>query len=409
MINQAGDKRTIVTDERTKEIVKKQKISRLLFFTETGEGSCPLACTYCFLAKQGENKKMSVKTLHDAIDWLKEVAVSEPSLHFFGTEPTKQWDLIVEARRYAPDMPMSMTTNGYLLNDERIKWLDENNIKIFIYSIDGDREDNKRRVTRAGKESFDQVAKNLQKVIKSKQGEWVTARGTWYPEDYDLVKKYKALEELGAKSISFVPVITEEWDEAKVAEAYRNLGEYYNFGKSPSRFIEQMLSRIQSGPTSHPGNGCGTGFFSWAISPDGRLSLCQGFEEHSIGTIGSIYYGITNTDPFEKISKAIDEFHTEKNPYPKEQCKTCHAYNYCQGVGFCGSENFHGTGQVNVPPDGYCNHLRGMVTALKYWLGQRQMKQGLFDKIINGMEIIEDAPIKNEETGVETNDKTFNC
>src|SRR5690606_22384845 len=71
----------------------------------------------CFLAKQGEREVMIRETLFRAIDFLREIAVAPPSLHFLGTEPLKQWDLIVAAREYAPDMPISLTTNGHLLND----------------------------------------------------------------------------------------------------------------------------------------------------------------------------------------------------------------------------------------------------------------------------------------------------
>ena len=366
--------KTIYIDDKVLEVTKRQKISRLLLFTETGEGSCPLACSYCFLAKAGVNKKMSEKTLRDAIDWLRAVSRDKtPSIHFFGTEPTKNWHLIELAREYAPEMQMSMTTNGYLLNEERIKWLDENDIRIFIYSIDGSEEHNQYRVTRSGKSSWNRVSKNLQLLLKSKQAQWMTARGSWYPDDYDLVSRFKALEDLGAKSITFIPVVEAPgWDEAKVAQAYIELADYYNGGPSPSKMIEDMIQRIEQGPQSPPGNGCGTGFFSWALSPDGKLSLCQGYEEMEIGTIGSIYEGITNENAFE-ISRIVDDFHTERDPYPKEECKTCPAYNYCQGTGYCSSNFYLANGTFHVPPDGYCIHLRGQLTGLKYWLSKRQM------------------------------------
>ena len=65
--------------DRTKEIAKEQGLNRLLLFTETGEGSCNMACKYCFLGKSGTNKKMSVEILHKAIDFLNLYAVGEPT------------------------------------------------------------------------------------------------------------------------------------------------------------------------------------------------------------------------------------------------------------------------------------------------------------------------------------------
>ena len=69
---------------KTKDIANKQGLTRLLLFTETGEGSCNMACKYCFLDKSGTNKKMSVEVLHKAIDFLNLYTVGKPSLHFLG-------------------------------------------------------------------------------------------------------------------------------------------------------------------------------------------------------------------------------------------------------------------------------------------------------------------------------------
>lgn len=376
------DNPRIHIDEEVLRITREQKISRLIFFTERGEGSCPLACSYCFLAKQGENRVMPLEVMFDAIDWLREVAVEKPSIYFFGTEPTKQWNHIVMARTYAPDLEIGLTTNGYLLNEERIRWLAENDIRIYVYSIDGGPEHNRHRLTRSGKPSWERVAENLKLLLKTELGQYVTARGTWMPDDYDLVSRYKALEELGARSIVFIPSIEADWDEEKVARAYIELADYYKGGKSPSNMIEEAIQRIIQGADSPPGNGCNTGRFAWAVSVDGKLTLCQAYEEHDYGVIGSIYEGITNLKAFE-ITWAVDDFHTLRNPYPKEQCRTCHAYNHCMGAGFCAEINHEATGNPAVPPDGYCNHLRGMVTGLKYWASLRLKNDP--DSVINNI------------------------
>jgi len=180
-----------IVTEQTRYWAKRQRISQLLLFTETGEGSCSLACTYCFLAKSGTRKVMARETLFRAIDFLREVAVSEPSLHFFGTEPLKQFHLIVAAREYAPDMPISLTTNGHLLNDERIRWLNENDVRIYVYSLDGGPEHNAARLDRKGNPSWPVVSENLKKLLATPQREWLTVRGTWYPSDYDLVSRLR--------------------------------------------------------------------------------------------------------------------------------------------------------------------------------------------------------------------------
>src|SRR5690606_10873738 len=86
----------------------------------------------------------------------------------------------------------------------------------------------------------------------------------------------------------------------------------------------------------------------------------------------------------------VDTFHTAMNPYPKPQCKTCTAYKHCMGVGFCAGLNKQDTGDELVPPDGYCNHLRGMVRAARVWaeqMGKRPEGKVLMSGVLRGESI----------------------
>lgn len=354
-------------DAVTKVWAKHQGIKQLLIFTETGEGSCNLGCSYCFLAKRGEHKVMARETLFRAIDFLREIAVEPPSLHFFGTEPLKRFDLIRAAREYAPDMPISLTTNGTLLTRERMEWMTENDVRIYVFSIDGGEQHNALRVDRHGRPAWPLIERGL-RIALEYQSQWLTARGSWYPSDYDLVSRFKALEELGARSIAMVPVNNGPFDEDRVYEAYLALGEHYGWGWTPSKFVNEMIKRCQNEEAvPQAGNGCGVGTGYWAVSPDGRLSLCQLYEEKPEMALGDIWQGITNPEPFWTVSWRVDTFHKPENPYPKPQCRTCTAYKHCMGVGFCAGINAQDTGDELVPPDGYCNHLRGFVRACRVW------------------------------------------
>ncbi len=364
--------------DKTIEIATKQGLSRLLLFTETGEGACNMACQYCFLGKEGTNQKMDVETLRKAIDFLNLYAVGDPSLHFFGTEPLKNWDLIVAARDYT-NMMISLTTNGVALTKERIDWMDNNNVKVYILSLDGGEEHNANRVLRNGDPSWAVVSKNARLLLESpKQRQWITARGTWSGHDYDLVGRLGELEGLGFPSIQLVPDVTGPFERDKVKEAYLELGEYYAWGATSSRFINDMVQRLMDEEAAkQEGNKCGTGRGIWAVSPDGSLSLCQLYEESAVGKIGDIWNGITNEMPFVAISERVNTYHTNVNPYPKPECEGCTAYKHCQGVGWCAGINRQVNGDELVAPDGYCEHLIGMVEALRVWAekqGERMPK-----------------------------------
>lgn len=364
--------------DKTKQIAKRQGLTRLLLFTETGAGACNMACNYCFLGKEGTNKKMDVETLRKAIDFLNLYAVGEPSLHFFGTEPLKNWDLIVAAREYT-NMMISLTTNGVALTKERIDWMDNNNVKIYILSLDGGEEHNANRILRNGDTSWAVVSKNAQLLLQSpKQRSWVTARGTWSGHDYDLVGRFGELEGLGFPSIQLVPDVTGPFERDKVKEAYLELGEYYAWVATPSKFVNDMVTRLMDEENANQeGNKCGTGRGIWAVSPDGSLSLCQLYEESTVGKIGDIWNGIVNEMPFLAISERVNTYHTNVTPYPKPECEGCTAYKHCQGVGWCAGINRQVNGDELVAPDGYCEHLIGMVEALRVWAekqGERMPK-----------------------------------
>ncbi len=357
----------------TTRIARERRFSKLLLFTETGINSCNMACKYCFLGKEGTNKKMSINVLHRAIDFLNLYATSTPSIHFFGTEPLKNWSMIQEARKYS-NMLISLTTNGLALTRDRIKWMDDNNIKLYVFSIDGGREHSINRVLKNGDYSWDIVSKNAKLVLESKQRKWITARGTWTGHDYDLVGRFEALDKgLGFPSIQIVPDVVGPFKREKVKQAYLELGEYYNWGTTPSRFVNEMVQKLVNEELSiQEGNMCGVGNSTWAVLPDGTLTLCQLYTEDKIGVIGNIWDGITNEMPFMAISDRVDTFHTDINPYPLERCKTCTAYKHCQGVGWCAGINRLSTGDELVAPRGYCEHLVGMVDACRLWADKRR-------------------------------------
>ena len=398
-------------DEQTRFWAQRQGLRQLLLYFEVGQGSCALACSYCFLAKRGQYARMTVDELHAAVDFLREYAVDSPSIHMFGMEPLRAWDLIVELRRYAPDLPLSMTTSGVLLNDERIAWLTDNDVRIYVYSIDGNAHHHRFRVDHQGRNSWPRAAENLRKLCQTRQVQWVTARASWDPGpegDYNLVARFTALEELGVRSIQVVPVTDSdtEWDEARVEEAYLRLGEHYRWGRTPSQFVNSMLDRMLAGEehldTGH-GAGCGTGRGYWAVFPPGnRLALCQLYMEHPEGWIGSIAEGITNPLPFMAISDRVLQWHrTEFKNTERYSCRTCPAFRHCEGVGFCAGIHMQRTGDELLPPDNYCAHLRGFVSAMRKWAEEHRKRYPQRTGILNGA-LQSDGPCRWQAQGAAT-------
>lgn len=370
----------------TRIVAERYGFRRIVLYTEEGVGSCPLACAYCFLQKDKPNQTMSVETLRRAIDFVREYAAppgpERNAVHFFGTEPLKRWDLIVEAATYAPEFEYTITTNAYLLDERKIRQMKElGNVRVVLLSIDGDEWHNRYRVTPSGENSTARVVANAKKYVEI-MGPEFTLRGTVAGSDPDLVSRYKFLETIGARGIDILPVTQSPWDESEAARMWIELGEYYGWSlNTPSGMMNRLLERMQGRPTEPPGNLCKVGYHQWNISPDGRINICHGFQEDDEMILGNLWDGITNVEPLVAIAEEVERFHTPENPYPKEECKTCHAYNYCMGINWCAAE-FYDAGRHELgeraavtPTDGYCNHLRGMVTAAAYWLSKAKEQE----------------------------------
>lgn len=99
---------------------------------------CNLACSYCYAQDARSKDVLEKEKLKVAIDshfdW------KSNKLHFSfigGGEPTLTWELLVWAINYirsidagTRNVSIGVTTNGTLLNDERINFLKENKVRI---------------------------------------------------------------------------------------------------------------------------------------------------------------------------------------------------------------------------------------------------------------------------------------
>ncbi|NTW72085.1 MAG: 4Fe-4S cluster-binding domain-containing protein, partial [Eubacteriaceae bacterium] len=117
---------------------------------------CNIRCEYCFAAQgnfHGESMLMDLETGKRAIDFLIENSGNRHNLEidFFGGEPLMNLDVVKGLVDYARSKEkesskhfrFTMTTNGVLLNDENMEYLNENMSNI-VLSIDGRKEVNDR-------------------------------------------------------------------------------------------------------------------------------------------------------------------------------------------------------------------------------------------------------------------------
>src|SRR5687767_2815126 len=106
---------------------------------------CNLGCTYCYMGEKFR-KAMPIETVRAALDLGFADDAEQVQVSFFGGEPTLAWDMLVRATAEAQEraagagkkLVLTVTTNGTLLDEEKVEFLVDNGFFIG-FSIDGDR------------------------------------------------------------------------------------------------------------------------------------------------------------------------------------------------------------------------------------------------------------------------------
>ena len=145
---------------------------------------CNLRCRYCiysehyYYSRPYSNRKMEFEVAKKAVDYYFRVNDKSieynpyimPSIGFYGGEPLLAWDVIVKVVNYIKNKTdkclFSITTNGLLLDIEKIKFMLKNNFAISI-SLDGTKEEHDRnRIDQSSNGSFERVYNNLELYTK---------------------------------------------------------------------------------------------------------------------------------------------------------------------------------------------------------------------------------------------------
>ena len=339
---------------------------------------CNLECRYCFV--QQNPCHMTFETAMRATNFLIQNADREnlvPSINFFGGEPMLMWDEIIVPltnwirNEYQKPFSLSITTNGTLLNKERIEFLTQNRMGVLL-SIDGDKEtQDYNRPLHNGGSSFDILKDVIPLIVEYRPG--TTFRMTTIPKTCEHVfENIQFAQESGFKSFFVIPNVFEKWSDEKrgiLAKEMRKYSDYYiesfRDGVEPIRFseidkgfvaIRQINSAIDAKEyrTSNKCKSygkCGLGASRFAsIDPNGNLYACQEMTsnegEQSIFYIGNIFDG-ERDDLRYRLMNLYDSSQASG-----EDCSSCKLNRVCDGG--CVANNYMITGSVNKLPEMYC-------------------------------------------------------
>jgi radical SAM protein with 4Fe4S-binding SPASM domain len=131
---------------------------------------CNLACPYCLAGANSSMPAMDRDIARKTVDLAFGMAESDVlAFEFAGGEPFLKYDLMKETVAYIRNHPLrgnrrlflSTQTNATLLNEERVRWLKEEDIRVGISIDGGSQAQNKSRPQVNGKESFSKLARGI--------------------------------------------------------------------------------------------------------------------------------------------------------------------------------------------------------------------------------------------------------
>jgi len=318
---------------------------------------CNIRCKYCFASQgdfRGNRDLMSEDVAYKAIDFLIDNSGNRKNLEvdFFGGEPLLNFEVVKKVISYGKEKAkdknkrfrFTITTNGLLLTDEIIEYINEN-MENVVLSIDGRKLVNDNmRFTINGKGTYDLIVPKFKKLVRERKGKSYYVRGTFTKSNLDFSEDVLHLFKLGFTNTSVEPVVTEDFrdyaikeeDLPKIFEQYDILAtEYANRYKEERFNFFHFQVDLQQGPCiSKRVSGCGAGSEYLAITPQGDIYPCHQFvgqEEFLMGNV--LQNSFDNT-----LGTSFSNSHV----YSKEKCKDCWAKFYCSGGCHANAYNFHG-------------------------------------------------------------------
>ncbi|WP_432748489.1 thioether cross-link-forming SCIFF peptide maturase [Pectinatus frisingensis] len=318
---------------------------------------CNLRCKYCF-ADSGEfgadRRLMNNEVGEAAVEYIIRHSGNRQhcEIDFFGGEPLVNMPVVRHLTEYIRNreketgkiFKLTLTTNGMLLTDENIAFLNDNNISVVI-SLDGRKEVHDRmRPDVGGNGTYDRVISNFKKLVKSRNDENYYMRGTYTKYNLDFTKDVLSMAKEGFDILSMEPVVAKDADYAilksdlpRIFAEYDKLVDAYLQYKSKGKgfFFFHFNMDLSNGPcVAKRLSGCGAGHEYYAVAANGDMYPCHQFVGRNKYLLGNVFDGVKNTD--------LPQYFRNCHVLNKEKCRDCWARFFCSGGCHANADLFNG-------------------------------------------------------------------
>lgn len=317
--------------------------------------ACNFDCRYCFVNKQPN--RMPFKVADDAVQWLLSNVEKtaqlfstqnlRPQIFFFGGEPTLEWDTIIIpiVEKYKDTISYSITTNGFLLDEEKIDFLKENNFAVML-SMDGNE---KTQSYNRNKDSFEKLDKMIPYLLD--QIPSTVFRGTIIPATCEhTFDNILYAHNKGFKNCYFTINVFENWNEIDREKLELEMKKftlaYINFFVNETNLINltsfssmlELIVKKEVGVLDNSINiyKCGLGNGYGAVDYKGDIYTCQEIvsriDKNDIFCIGNIYSGININKQESLCNRIVNDLPMVNNYTNCENCPLifCCKKNTCQ-------------------------------------------------------------------------------
>ena len=295
---------------------------------------CNLSCSYCFAQESRSKEILDKEKLRAAIDFILAQNNQNKRFSFIGGgEPTVTWDLLAWAISYIRSKDTSekqchigITTNGTLFNQERIDFIQNNNVNLNLsFEILPDIQSSQRCYANSEKKSFDVINEFIKHLMDRKMS--FSFRSTITKLN---VKRMAEMIEFvhshypSAKQVHFEPVTSVDNDKEFYDEFATHFIEALKLGKlykvnvycSVSHSLKNIKARF-----------CGGEF---CLTPTGDFVAChrissKGDSSFDLFRFAKVDNNLVIIDDYKK--KNIESFYNIK----REACSKCFVKWHCAG------------------------------------------------------------------------------